>query len=72
MSDTTTIEIRSEQKASLDELKQHQGEPYKSVLQSLITHYRANNTDGEGMGESRVRELAREEVNQMVVLEALE
>jgi len=66
--DTTTIEIRRDQKTQLDDIKQGD-ESYKSVLQRIIEDYRSG---GKSLDESRVRELTREEVNQMVVLEALE
>ena len=36
MSDTTTIEITHEQKAQLDELKEHSRESYKSVMAQLL------------------------------------
>ena len=36
MSDTTTIEITHEQKAQLDELKEHSRESYKSVIEQLL------------------------------------
>ena len=41
MMETTTIEIRTDQKAQLDELKQVDSESYKSVLQRLIEDYRS-------------------------------
>lgn len=67
MTDTTTIEIRKEQKRELDGLKRANSESYKEVLQRLIDGY-----DGAGgMDESRVRELAREEISDRVVGEAL-
>ena len=36
MTDTTTIEITHEQKAQLDELKEHSRESYKSVIEQLL------------------------------------
>ena len=36
MTDTTTIEITHEQKAQLDELKEHNRESYKSVIEQLL------------------------------------
>ena len=36
MSNTTTIQITTDQKAELDDLKAHDTEPYKSVIQRLI------------------------------------
>lgn len=65
---TTTIEIRDGQKAALDDLKVADSESYKDVLQRLMEDY----SDTEGLTESRVRELAREEVRDAVVFEALE
>jgi len=66
--DTTTIELRTDQKAQLDDLK-HGDESYKSVLQRLIEEYRAS---GGQLDESRVREVAREEITDRVRREALE
>ena len=34
--ETTTIEITTEQKAQLDELKEHSRESYKSVIEQLL------------------------------------
>jgi predicted CopG family antitoxin len=65
---TTTIEIRDGQKAALDDLKVADSESYKDVLQRLIEDY----SDSRGLTEDRVRELAREEVRDAVVFEALE
>lgn len=68
--ETTTIEISGKQKQALDELKA-QGQPYKHIVQELIEHYNQNN-ESSGLAESRMREIAQEEINAMVVLEALE
>lgn len=68
MSNTTTIEITTEQKAALDERKRTDSESYKSVLQRLID---SHSTTTE-LTETRVRELAREEINQLVTVRALE
>ena len=43
MSDTTTIEITHEQKAQLDELKEHSRESYKSVLEKLVESWQGEN-----------------------------
>jgi len=47
--DTTTIQITTEQRDELDKLKDHENEPYKSVLQGLITNRKAN---GGGTGDT--------------------
>jgi leucyl aminopeptidase (aminopeptidase T) len=39
MTDTTTIEITQAQKESLDELKEHSRESYKSVLEKLVASW---------------------------------
>lgn len=39
MTDTTTIEITTEQKQALDDLKAHDSEAYKSVIGKLIAGY---------------------------------
>lgn len=69
MTETTTIEIRTDQR---DWLNEHKGKSYKSLLDELIESYENAMTDKESISESRVRELAREEINDNVVLEALE
>jgi hypothetical protein len=69
MTDTTTIEIYTDQKTELDDLKLTDSESYKSVLQRLIESH----SEGEGaIDETRVRELAREEIQDGVIMEALE
>lgn len=68
MTDTTTIEITTEQKRDLDNLKHSESESYKDVLQRLIDGYSAESE----LDESRVRELAREEINDLVTFKALE
>lgn len=68
MTDTTTIEIRTEQKDALDGLKLSDSESYKDVLQRLIDSYGT----ADGLTEDRVRELAAEVVTDRVVFEALE
>jgi len=67
MSDTTTIQIRAEQKAALNDLKASDGEPYHEVLQRLIE----NHNEAADLTESEVRDLARDVVVDMVVGEAL-
>lgn len=44
MSDTTTISIRKEQRAALEERKQHDREPLKAVVDRLLDE----GTDGPG------------------------
>lgn len=72
MTDTTTIQITTEQRDELDQLKEHQGEPYKSVLQGLITHYNASGKADTSVDEARVREIVRDEINDRVTPRALE
>jgi len=43
MTDTTTIEITTDQKAQLDELKAHSRESYKSVLEKLVESWKGEN-----------------------------
>jgi len=46
MTDTTTIEITKNQKAQLDELKEHEKEPYKSVIgRHISAESPTDNTD---------------------------
>lgn len=66
MSGTTTIQITNEQKSVLDRLKEHDGEPYKSVLQKLITHYEANGGVDKPIDEERVREIANDVVDDRI------
>lgn len=68
MTDTTTIEITTAQRRELREIAQGD-ESFKSVLQRLIDDYRTN---GNGLDEARVREIATEVVTDRVRLEALE
>lgn len=68
MSETTTIQIYQSQKTDLDNLKVTGSESYKDVLQRLIENY-----DGApDLTEREVREIARDEINEKVRLEALE
>jgi len=69
--DRTTIQLQEATKDDLDTLKRVDGESYDSIVKMLIANYN-NSQEGRDMDESRVRELAREEVTDMVVLEALE
>lgn len=69
MSDTTTIEIKDEQKRVMNGLKYGENEPYKDVLQRLIEDYSGSS---EVLNEDRVRQVAREEIRDVVVREALE
>jgi len=64
--ETTTIEITVDQKAELNKMKRGS---YKDALQVLIENY---DKGGESLDEGRVRELAREEITDRVVMEALE
>jgi predicted CopG family antitoxin len=68
MTETTTIEITVEQKAQLDEYKQGSKESYKDVLQRLMKDYKPQDT----LTETDARRIAKEEINDMVRLEALE
>jgi hypothetical protein len=70
MNDRTTIQLTDTTKADLDELKRADRESYESVVQMLIAHY--NNSQSGEKGESRMREIAREEIMDRVVREALE
>jgi len=66
--DTTTIQITAEQKAQLDDRKQSKNESYKAVLQRLIDDH----SPAPELTEHRVREIAREEINAMVHIKALD
>lgn len=66
--DNTTIQIRTEQKRALDDLKEVSDESYKSVLQRLIDEY--NNTSQNDLTEARVREIVNEQIAERVVAEA--
>ena len=48
MSDTTTISITTEQKAQLDERKQHERESYKSVISRLLGENTVGNLEPFG------------------------
>jgi len=69
MTETTTIQITVEQKQALNRMSKAS---YKEALQVLIDNYNEAIKEQESLDESRVRELAREEINDNVVLEALE
>lgn len=45
MTDTTTIEITTEQKDALDDLKSHKREAYKSVIADLLNGYSRTKSD---------------------------
>ena len=64
MSDTTTIEITLDQQAELNKMGFGS---YKAALQELIENYKQSN-----LTESRVREIAQEEIAERVVYEAQE
>jgi len=63
----TTIQITDEQKLELDDLKQTDGETYRSVLQRLIDAYESDDAD---VTEARAREIAESVVAERVVPEA--
>ena len=67
-SDTTTIEITDAQRQRLDDLKLTASESNKDVLQRLIESY----SQEPDLTESRVREIAREEITDRVTFKALE
>jgi len=69
MTETTTIQITVEQKQALNRMSKAS---YKEALQVLIDNYNEAIKEQESLDESRVRELAREEINDNVDLEALE
>jgi len=66
----TTIQLTETTKADLDGLKRADGESYESVVRMLIAHY--NNSQSGEQDESRMRKIAREEITDRVVREALE
>ncbi len=66
--DTTTIEITDAQRQRLDDLKLTASESNKDVLQRLIDSY---NQEAD-LTETRVREIAREEITDRVTFKALE
>jgi dihydroneopterin aldolase len=63
----TTIQITDAQKSALDDLKQTDGETYRSVLQRLIDSYESDDVD---VTEARAREIAEAVVADRVVPEA--
>ena len=70
MSDTTTIEIRDDQQEALSDLKQHNRESYKSVLDRLLE---GDAKDTEPMQVVPVDEVVGREVPKTTVqLEATE
>lgn len=82
MTDTTTIEITKDQKAELDELKDHSRESYKSVLEKLVESWQGENEiqreqtidveDARILSQHLEKAMAPyfEEMNQTVELEA--
>ena len=71
MSDTTTIEIRDDQQEALTNLKQHDRESYKAVLDRLLEG--DTDTDTEPMQVVPVDEVVGREVPKTTVqLEATE
>jgi myosin-crossreactive antigen len=70
MNNRTTIQLTETTKDDLEALKRADGESYESVVRMLIAHY--NNSQSDTVDESRMREIAREEITDRVVREALE
>lgn len=66
--DMTTIAITTDQRDALNDIADADESNYV-VLQRLIDAY---NPDADALDEARVREIAREEVRDAVVREALE
>lgn len=66
--DMTTIAITTDQRDALNDIADADESNYV-VLQRLIDSY---NSEGDAIDEAQVREIAREEVRDAVVREALE
>jgi len=66
---TTTVEITDDQREFLREVSEVSA---KRALQALIDDYNNGGGGEEALSEERVRELAREEITDRVVMEALE
>ena len=66
---TTTIEIHDDQREFLREVSEVSA---KRALQTLIDDYNNGGGGEDALSEARVRELAREEITDRVVMEALE
>lgn len=71
MENKTTIQLIDATKEELEALKEGDKETFDSVVWRLIEYYNQNSEDTD-ISESRVRKIAREEINERVVLEALE
>lgn len=70
MTDTTTIEITTEQNAELDRLKDAGGyQSKKAVLDELLTE---SDVQVAGVDAAEAKEIAQETVRDMVLWEALE
>lgn len=70
MTDTTTIEITTEQKRELDRRKANGDyDSYKAVLTDLLE---SGDTNQVGIDEATAREIAQEVVNEMVSYKALQ
>jgi len=67
---TTTIEITNEQKNVLDALK-HDKDSYKTMLQSLIDHYKGDVDTGYITG-AEAREIVNQEIERRIVPRALD
>jgi len=70
--DRTTIQLTDTTKTDLEQLKRADGESYESVLRMLIAHYNNSQDNQESLDETRVREIARAEINDLVAYKALE
>jgi len=69
MTDKTTIAMSASTKSKLTELKRVDGESFESVVLMLIANY---SEEDSGLDETRVREIAQEEINDKVTMRALE
>jgi len=71
MDGKTTIQVLDVTKEELEGLKDGDKETFDSVVWRLIEHYKENTTDGT-MSETRVREIANEQIADRVIPEAQE
>lgn len=69
-SGTTTIEINTGQRRLLDEIKNHERETYKSVINRLIEESGVDEPRDKPISEARAREIVREEIKERVISEA--
>jgi len=70
MTDTTTIEITTEQRERLEQLKQDGG--YSSLKQVIAELLDSGQITVSGIDEAKAREIATDVVNQRVTHKALE